>query len=195
MPQNEPARVGIDQKRDGSADGFREQMIALLPRLSVFALCLTGNLEQRDDLVQETCARALACKDQWQPGAHLDTWIFRIAHNLWFDRKPAKRFRSEPKDIDHPLGSDARAVTERRLVLADLLTALDRLSPEHRAMIALVCIGSLTYSKAAEVLSLPVGTMISRLARGRLALCDALTPCLHDAPTLNARCGPAPTYD
>jgi RNA polymerase sigma-70 factor, ECF subfamily len=174
MPQNEPARVGIEQKRDGSADGFREQMIALLPRLSVFALCLTGNLEQRDDLVQETCARALACKDQWQPGAHLDTWMFRIAHDLWFDRKRAKGFGSEPMDIDYPVGSDARAVTESSLVLADLLTALDQLSPEHRVMIALVCVNGLTYTEAAEILSLPVGTVMSGLARGRLALYDAV---------------------
>jgi RNA polymerase sigma-70 factor, ECF subfamily len=172
MPQIEPACTGIGQERESSADGFREQMIALLPRLSVFALCLTGNLEQRDDLVQETYARALACKDQWQPGARLDTWMFRIAHNLWFDRKRSKRVRSEPLDIDHPVGSDA--LWGSRLVLADLLAALDQLSLEHRAMIALVCVDGLSYTEAAEILSLPVGTVMSRLARGRLALHDAV---------------------
>jgi RNA polymerase sigma-70 factor, ECF subfamily len=174
MQQFEPARAGTDQKGEGSAEAFREQIIALLPRLSAFALCLTGSSEQHDDLVQETCARALTRKDKWQPGAHLDTWMLRIALNLWFDRKRAKGIGIEPMDIDYPVGSDARAVMGSRLVLADLLTALDQLSPEHRAVIALVCVDGLTYTKAAETLSLPLGTVMSRLARGRLALYNAV---------------------
>ena len=174
MPQFELARAETEQTGNGGRGSFWEQLIALLPRLSVFALCLTGNSGQRDDLVRETCARALAHKEQWQPGAHLDAWMFRIAHNLWFDRMRAKGFRSEPRDIDYPVGSDARAITASGLVLGDLLTALDRLSPEHRVMIALVCVDGLTYSKAAEILSLPVGTVMSRLAHGRLALYDAV---------------------
>ena len=185
MPQFELAQTrGTDQKAEGSADTFREQLIALLPRLSAFALCLTGNGEQRDDLVQETCARALAHKDQWQPGTHLNSWIFRIAQNLWFDRRRAK-FRSEPVDIvdvdivdiegvDFPVSGDWSAVTESSLVLADLLKALDQLSPEHRTLIALVCVDGRTYTEAADILSLPVGTVMSRLARSRLALHDAV---------------------
>ena len=189
MPQFELAQTGeTDLKAEGSADSFREQMIALLPRLSAFAHCLTGNAEQRDDLMQETCERALAHKDQWQPGTHLDCWIFRIAQDLWFDQNRAEKFRDKPVEMemaDDPVGSDGRAATERRLVLADLLRALDQLSPEHRALIALVSVCGLTYAKAAEILSLPVGTVMSRLARARLALNDAInaataskaTPC------------------
>jgi RNA polymerase sigma-70 factor, ECF subfamily len=158
-------------------DEFREQMIAFLPRLSGFAYSLTGNTHQRDDLVQETCARALSHKDQWQPGTRLDSWMFRIAQNLWFDRKRAKKNRGEPVDIemaDNLVGSDGRAVTESRLALAEVLRALDQLSPEHRAVIALVCVEGLTYGQAADVLDLPVGTVMSRLARARLALHDAI---------------------
>jgi RNA polymerase sigma-70 factor (ECF subfamily) len=160
------------RKSPPNADGFREQMIALLPRLSVFALCLTGNLQQSDDLVQEACAHALACKDQWQPGAHLDAWMFRVAHSLWFDRKRAKTARSEPSHIDPPVESDV--VRGSRLVLADLLAALEQLSLEHRAIIALVCVDGLTYTEAAEILNQPVGTVMNILARGRLALFDAI---------------------
>jgi RNA polymerase sigma-70 factor, ECF subfamily len=174
MQQFEPARVGTEQKRKSGAEVFREEIIALLPRLSAFALCLTGSSEQHDDLVQETCARTLAHEDQWRPGAHLDIWMLRIAHNLWFDRKRAKGFWSEPIDLDYPVGSDARAVMGNRLILTDMLTALGQLSPEHRAVIALVCVDGLTYTKAAEILSLPVGTVMSRLARGRLALYDSV---------------------
>jgi RNA polymerase sigma-70 factor, ECF subfamily len=174
MQQFETARVGTEKRGEGSAEAFREQMIALLPRLSAFALCLTGNSEQHDDLVQETCARVLAHEDRWRRGAHLDTWMLRIALRLWFDRKRAQGFASEPMRIDYPVGSDARAVMGSRLDLTDLLTALDQLSSEHRAMIALACVDGLTYSKAAEILNLPVGRVMSRLARGRLALYDAV---------------------
>jgi RNA polymerase sigma-70 factor, ECF subfamily len=178
MPQVELARVGTDQRGEGSAEVFREQIIALLPRLSAFALCLTGNSEQHDDLVQETCARALADKDQWQPGRHLGRRVLRIAQNLWFDRQRAKKFRSAPAEIevaDHLVGGDGPTAMENRLVLADLLRALDQLSPEHRALIALVSVCGLTYAEAAEILSLPVGTVMRRLARGRLALHDAVS--------------------
>jgi RNA polymerase sigma-70 factor (ECF subfamily) len=113
-----------EQKAEDSADTFREQIISLLPRLSAVAHCLTGNAGQRDDLVLETCARTLAHKHQWQPGTRLDIWMFRIAHDLWFDQQRAKKFRSEPADIemaDHLVGGDGRAATEGGLVLADLL--------------------------------------------------------------------------
>ena len=105
MPQFELAQAGTEQKAEDSADKFREQIIALLPGLSAFAYCLTGNAEQPDDLVEETCARALADKGQWQPGTDLDNWVFRIAQNLWFNRQRAKKFRSEPMGsevADHP---------------------------------------------------------------------------------------------
>jgi RNA polymerase sigma-70 factor (ECF subfamily) len=75
---------------------------------------------------------------------------------------------------DHLVGGDGRAATEGGLVLADLLRALDQLSPEQRALIALVSVCGLTYAKAAEILSLPVGTVMSRLARARLALHNAI---------------------
>jgi RNA polymerase sigma-70 factor (ECF subfamily) len=178
MPQFELAQTGrTDQKAGGSAAGFAEQIIALLPRLSAFAHCLTGNAEQRDDLIHETCTHALAHRDQWQPGTHLECWMFRIAQNLWFDQHRADEFRGEPVDLemaDDPVGSDGRPAAERRLVLADLLRALDQISPEHRALIALVSVCGLTYAEAAEILSLPVGTVMSRLAHGRLALYDAI---------------------
>jgi RNA polymerase sigma-70 factor (ECF subfamily) len=109
----------------------------------------------------------------------LDSWIFCIAQNLWSERTRAK-FRSEPADIvdievdDFLASSDWSAVTESRLVLADLLKGLDQLSPEHRALIALVCVAGRTYTEAAEILSLPVETVMSGLARGRVALYNAI---------------------
>ena len=72
-------------------DEFRTRMVELLPRLRRFAVALTGDLDQADDLVQETCMRALSRVEQWQPGTRLDSWMYRIAQNLWLDRMRAKQ--------------------------------------------------------------------------------------------------------
>jgi len=182
----------VSEPQDGSMDddSFREQMIAFLPRLSAFALSLTGNADQRDDLVQETCSRALARRDQWQPGTRLDSWMFRIAQNLWLDRKRAERSRGEPIDIDMVVDltdSDGRTITENRLALGEVLRGLDQLSPEHRVLIGLVCVDGMTYKEAAEILEVPLGTVMSRLARARLALHDAIHRTLAPKETRRGR--------
>ena len=102
--------------------------------------------------------------------------MFRIAQNLWFDQQRAKKFRSEPAEemADHLVGGDGRAAAEGGLVLGDLLRALDQLSPEQRALIALVSVCGLSYNEAAEILGQPFGTVMRRLARARLTLHDAV---------------------
>ncbi len=95
-------------------------MIEFLPRLRRFAYALTRNLEQADDLVQDTCERALARADQWQPGTRLDSWMYRIAQNIWFDAGRAAKVRGERAQLDDIAeleGSDGRTVTENRLTL------------------------------------------------------------------------------
>jgi RNA polymerase sigma-70 factor (ECF subfamily) len=171
-------------------DTFREQMIAFLPRLSGFALALTGNADLRDDLVQETCARALLHKDQWQPGTRLDSWMFRIAQNLWLDMKRTEKFRGEPIDIESVadlMESDGQGLVDSRLALGEVLRGLEQLSPEHRVLIGLVCVDGMTYKQAAEVLELPLGTVMSRLARARLALHDAINRTLVARETRRGR--------
>jgi RNA polymerase sigma-70 factor (ECF subfamily) len=91
-----------------------------------------------------------------------------MAQNIWFDRKLAEKLQGEPVD------SDRRAVMKGRLAATEVLRGLGQLSPEHRVLIALVCVDDLTYTEAAEILGVPVGTVMSRLARGRLALHDAV---------------------
>jgi RNA polymerase sigma-70 factor, ECF subfamily len=188
----QPAARYVSGQRDERPpiDSFHEQMIAFLPRLSGFALSLTENADQRDDLVQETCARALAHRDQWQPGTRLDSWMFRIAQNLWLDRKRGEKFRGEPIDIDSVsdvMDGDGRAITESRLALAEVQRGLEHLSPEHRVLIGLVCVDGMTYREASEVLGLPVGTIMSRLARARLALHDAINKTLRTRETRRGR--------
>jgi RNA polymerase sigma-70 factor, ECF subfamily len=174
-------------------DEIRERMVALLPRLRRFAFSLTGNAEQSDDLVQDACLRALARIDQWQPGTRLDSWMYRIAQNIWFDRVRANKVRGEVVDIEAAegiVGSDGRVVTESELTLQTVAAALARLPAEQRAVVALVCIEGTSYKEAAEITGVPIGTVMSRLARARRALAAVLNqPQLPPNARLAAKTG------
>ncbi len=153
-------------------------MVELLPRLRRFAYALTGNLDRADDLVQETCARALASADQWQAGTRLDSWMYRIAQNLWFDRMRANKVRGEVVDVDTAtdiVGSDGRDVTESRLTLQAVSKSISELPADQQLIIAHVCVDGLSYKEAAEALGIPIGTVMSRLARARRSLHLALS--------------------
>jgi RNA polymerase sigma-70 factor (ECF subfamily) len=106
--------------------------------------------------------------------------MFRIANNLWIDRLRAQRFRGPHKSIDkidpaqEPVGVDGREVAESNLTLAEVMRAIGRLPEDQRALVALVCVNGASYKEAAETLSIPIGTVMSRLARARKALYEAL---------------------
>jgi RNA polymerase sigma-70 factor (ECF subfamily) len=130
-------------------------------------------LDQADDLVQETCARALSRIEQWQEGTRLDSWMYRIAQNLWFDRTRARKVRGEQVTVDAAetlAGADGRDVVESRLTLDAVNAAMAHLPDEQRVLIALVCIDGLSYKEAADVTQTPIGTVMSRLARARREL-------------------------
>jgi RNA polymerase sigma-70 factor, ECF subfamily len=154
-------------------DEFRKGMIALLPRLRRFAYALTRDLELADDLVQDTCARALAHADQWQAGTRLDSWMYRIAQNIWLDRLRSPKLRRETElddEVANMPGVDGRVTTEERLTLAAVGKCLDRLSEEQQVLVAMVCVDGLSYKEAASALGIPIGTVMSRLAAARQAL-------------------------
>jgi len=123
--------------------------------------------------VQEACLRAFARLDQWQPGTRLDSWMFRIIHNIWIDQKRASKVRGTVIDLDSApeiAGPDGRDVVERRMTLNRVLEAMDKLPQEHRELIALVSIEGVSYQEAAAILQIPIGTVTSRLVRARRAL-------------------------
>jgi len=154
-------------------DEIRDRMVAVLPRLRRFAYSLTGSAEQGDDLVQDACLRVLSRVQLWQPGSRLDSWMYRIAQNIWLDRVRASKVRGEVVNLDVAegmAGSDGRVVTESELTLQAIDAALARLPDEQRALVALVCIGGASYKEAAEIAGVPIGTVMSRLARARRAL-------------------------
>lgn len=154
-------------------EDIRPLIIEFLPRLRRFAYSLAGNLDQGDDLVQETCLRALSRAEQWQPGTRLDSWMYRIAQNIWLDRMRANKVRGTNVDIDEMpelTSHDGRTVTESRLTLAEVQAGIARLPSDQQVLVALVCVEGLSYKEAAEVLDVPIGTVMSRLARARRTL-------------------------
>ena len=151
----------------------RDELVALLPRLRRFACALTKSIDDADDLVQAACERALTRLHQWQRGSRLDSWMFRIVQTIWIDRMRAKRVRGTETDAgaaDLIAGSHGERDMEARSALRRTREAMSRLAPEQRLVLALVSIEGLSYKEAAEVLDVPIGTVMSRLARARRRL-------------------------
>jgi RNA polymerase sigma factor (sigma-70 family) len=158
---------------DASTQSIRNQIAALLPRLRRFAVGLTGNPADADDLVQDAVERALRSLHHWQPGTRLDSWMFRITQNLWIDVVRARRVRAvvaHDPEAAEKVAVDGAREADARLTFADTVKALAELPEEQRAVVALVLIDGMSYREAADTLNLPMGTVTSRLARARTAL-------------------------
>src|SRR5436305_9462335 len=166
------APVGPAERGDPVSSGFSDQLVAVLPRLRRFARGLAGSASEADDLVQAACERALAREHQFQEGTRFDSWMFRIVQTLWIDQLRAREVRKEDGDVaEERLGSDAavRGI-EARLALAEVRRAVQRLPTDQRMTLMLVTVEGLSYKEAAAVAGVPVGTIMSRLARARIAL-------------------------
>jgi len=151
---------------------FGDQLIAVLPRLRRFARGLSGSAADADDLVQAACERALARQHQFQEGTRFDSWMFRIVQTIWIDQIRSRDVRKEDGDVaEERLGSDepVRRV-EARLALAEVRRAVNHLPPDQRTALLLVTVEGLSYQEAADVVQVPIGTIMSRLARARMAL-------------------------
>jgi RNA polymerase sigma-70 factor (ECF subfamily) len=156
---------------------FGNELVALLPRLRRLARSLTGQPDDADDLVQATLERALHSRSLWEPGTRLDAWMFRIMRNLWIDQIRQRKVRGDRTpvhDAEQLPGFDGRVVADSRITLADVATLLAELPGEQRAVVQSVCIDDLSYRETAERLKTPIGTVMSRLARARLALAAGL---------------------
>jgi len=156
-----------------------QAMAAIVPRLRRFAYGLTGSIDAGDDLVQSTCERALSRLHLWQPGTRLDSWMYRIMQNLWIDELRSGRRReitTDSDELDAMVGGDAEREVGVRLDLAAVRRHIAGLPPDQRAVLLLVSVDGLSYKEAAAVLEVPIGTVMSRLARARLALARALEP-------------------
>jgi RNA polymerase sigma-70 factor (ECF subfamily) len=161
-----------------SDDELRASLASLLPRLRRFAVNLAGSADDGDELVQAACERALTRSHQWTAGTRLDSWLYRIIHSIWIDQLRARKVRAHlPLDAAEAQASaSADNSAETRLTLDAVRRAIARLPEEQRAVLLIVCADGFTYKEAAAALDIPIGTVMSRLARARLALMTRLSP-------------------
>ncbi len=146
------------------------RLIELLPRLRRYAIALCRVADVADELVQTACERALAHSGSLAGDVPLDAWMFRVLRNAWYDRLRRQRTRGEEIDASERadlLAVEGEQVPERRLLLADAMAAIDRLPEDQRELMLIVCVEDFSYRQAAEMLDLPIGTVMSRLARAR----------------------------
>lgn len=137
-----------------------------LPRLRRYARALTGDRHGADDLVQDTLERGWAKSALWRPGSRLDSWLLGIMHNLFVNQVRRRRLAAESLD-ELPAEPATRADQADRLEVGDLHGALARLPAEQREVLLLVALEEYSYAEAAALLGVPVGTVMSRLSRGR----------------------------
>jgi len=148
----------------------REQLVALLPRLRRFARTLARNPHDADDVVQLALERALTRLGQWRPDSKLESWMFGIIRNAWIDEVRARKRRDRvfaPEELGEHVGE---SVTDAQIDSMAMQSALAQLPEEQRSAVALVLIEGLSYKEAAEAMDVPIGTLTSRLARGRDAM-------------------------
>jgi RNA polymerase sigma-70 factor (ECF subfamily) len=151
---------------------FRQQLLGAVPRLRRYARSLAFEDAQSDDLVQSTLERALTHWHQFDQQRDMVAWLLSIAHNAHQDmRRKDSRMQivdpSQLQGVQDALGGEPGVDVGLRL---DLLAALARLSPEQREPLLLVCVEQFSYAEVAEVLHVPVGTVMSRVCRARATL-------------------------
>ena len=155
---------------------FEEELSALLPRLRRFAHALSRNSADADDLTQMTIERALRSKDQWRPGTRLHSWACTIMRNLWIDtvRSRSRKEAFEAPAVEVEKMADGGGSLEASVELNRVMAAMQKLPEEQREIVALILVEGFGYREASEMLQLPIGTVSSRLVRGRTALLQLL---------------------
>jgi RNA polymerase sigma-70 factor, ECF subfamily len=155
-------------------DELQQELPKLLPRLWRFALRLTRNAADAEDLVQRTCVRALERRAQWQSGTVLLSWLFSIMQSIWLNELRSVQRRREGSLSDTEFeGIEFEAISgdpEHQMLCRQVFEAVELLPEAQRSVMLLVAVEGFGYQEAAEILGVPVGTVMSRLARARLAV-------------------------
>lgn len=141
-------------------------ILAEIPRLRRYARALLGDHAAADDLVQDTLERAWSRISQWRTGSDLRAWLFSIMHNLRVDqvRQPKlSTYSMDENDFEAP----TRATQSDALEVNDIAAALSQIPDEQRAVLLLVALEEMGYAEIANTLDIPLGTVMSRLSRGR----------------------------
>jgi len=152
------------------------QIEAEIPGLRRYARALSGDVASADDLVQDCLERALARLALWRRDGNLRAWLFTILRNVWIDELRRRKVRPEVNGMDDAMDHAATSPNQpARLAVRDMVAALAQLAPEQREAVLLVGLEGMTYAEVAVVTGVPVGTVMSRLKRGR----DRLALLMH----------------
>ncbi|WP_298673028.1 sigma-70 family RNA polymerase sigma factor [uncultured Sphingomonas sp.] len=149
---------------------FKEQLARVIPHLRAFGRSLSGNRDLADDLVQETLLKAWAARKRFQAGTNMRAWTFIILRNLYLSQMRRARFKGEWDDLVADRLLAAPAGQDKHVELADMQRALMHLPQPQREALILVGAGGFAYEEAADICGVAVGTIKSRVARGRVAL-------------------------
>ena len=152
---------------------WQRQIVSVLPRLRRFCLALTRHGDAADDLCQAAVERALARADQFVEGSKLDSWMYKIAQNIWIDEGRKRQTRGPQVDVDEAaelVGADGLRVVEGRSDLQAARQAFAALPEDQRTLMTLVVLDGMSYKDAAKTLEIPIGTVMSRIARARRSI-------------------------
>lgn len=153
-----------------SDDEFKDELARVIPHLRAFGRSLSGNRDLADDLVQETLMKAWAARKRFQAGTNMRAWTFIILRNHYLSQMRRSRFRGEWDDLTADRLLAAPAGQDKHVELSDMQRALQMLPQPQREALILVGAGGFAYEEAAEICGVAVGTIKSRVARGRSAL-------------------------
>lgn len=161
--------------------GVTDELLGLVPELRAFALSLSRNPSVADDLVQETVLKAWAKLDSFEPGTNMRAWLFTILRNTFYS--DARKGQREVADVD---GAHAARLSQKpdhdgRLALRDFAAAFATLPADQREVLMLIGASGLSYEEAARTCDCAVGTIKSRLNRGRARLAELMDPAQDDA--------------
>lgn len=154
---------------------MKQELTSLVPMIRRFAYSLTGSMADADDLLQSTVERVLSKKVP--KDVDLNKWVFRVCRNLWIDEYRSRKVRQEA--AQQPELSEGQVVDGERAIAGEMELervnrAMDRLPNDQRSILALVALQGMSYKEVAATLEIPMGTVMSRLARARTALCEIL---------------------
>ena len=173
-PSTEPVPEQADRIALSDVD-FKRQLADVIPHLRAFGRSVSGSRDLADDLVQETLMRAWGARDRFHAGTNMRAWTFIILRNLYLSQMRRQRFRGEWDDLVAERVLAAPASQDKQIELNDMQRALMMLPQPQREALILVGAGGFAYEEAAEICGVAVGTIKSRVARGRVALESLLT--------------------
>ncbi|GLS33003.1 DNA-directed RNA polymerase sigma-70 factor [Mesorhizobium albiziae] len=150
-------------------DEKKTAILAEIPRLRRYARALLRDRDAADDLVQDSLERALTRLDNWRTGENPRRWLFTIMHHLFVDqmRKVSRRGGNATVPVEAAERLPQAPAQQDNFAVRDVLDALEAISPERRAAIMMVAVEGFSYVEAANILGIPAGTLMSRIARGR----------------------------